>query len=402
MSQINRDDFILPSWVNKNEPSTMENLLASTYNSSFISFALGLPALEFFPMTHFQQAIQEILTSGYSILQYTPPLDELKTRIVELMTKRGVSCTPNQILLTSGAQQGISLLTRLLLEQHSIVITEELAYPGLLQALMPFSPEILTVPTNPKTGLCVEAVEAILKKGIRPAFLYLVTDGGNPHAVSLSLEKRLALAAIANQYGMPIIEDDPYGFLSYQTPINPLKTYANDWVFYVGSFSKIAAPALRVGWIVASECLIPKLASLKECSDINMSTLMQHTVNILLRDKIIDNHITVLCQHYLQRRNQMVSSLTSHFPHEVTFHVPESGVFLWVDFEKSINTSLLLQEAIKHHVVFIPSESFASTKQIQIYNGMRLNFSYANETTIEEGIKRLALSFKKQILSKIY
>ncbi|MDP3561617.1 MAG: PLP-dependent aminotransferase family protein [Legionellaceae bacterium] len=395
MSQINLDDFALPAWVKQNEASAMENQLACTTNTNVISFALGLPALEFFPMDHFQKAILDVLTAGYSIFQYTPPLDELKIRIVELMSKRGVSCTPNQILLTSGAQQGISLLTRLLLNQHSIVITEELAYPGMLQALAPFSPEILTVPTDPKTGLCIEAVEAILKKGIRPAFLYLVTDGGNPHAVSLSLEKRLALAAIANQYEMPIIEDDPYGFLSYQTPINPLKTYGGDWIFYVGSFSKTIAPALRVGWIVAPECLIPKLASLKECSDINMSTLMQHTVNILLRDKIIDNHITTLCQHYLQRRNQMVSSLTSHFPHEVTFHIPECGVFLWVDFEKSMNTSLLLQEAIKHHVAFIPSESFAATKQIQIYNGMRLNFSHANETNIEEGIKRLALSFKK-------
>ena len=395
MSQINFDDFILPSWVKKNEPSAMEKLLECTSNANFISFALGLPALEYFPMAQFQQAMQDVLNSDYSIFQYIPPLNELKIRIVELMSNRGVSCTPDQILLTSGAQQGISLLTRLFLDHHSTVITEELAYPGLLQALMPFSPEILTVPTNPKTGLCVEAVESILKKNIRPAFLYLVTDGGNPHAVSLSLEKRLALAAIANQYGMPIIEDDPYGFLSYQTPINPVKTYGGDWVFYVGSFSKIIAPSLRVGWVVTPKSLIPKLGSLKESSDINMSTLMQHTVNVLLSDKTIDNHIKTLCQHYLQRRNQLVSSLSSHFQHEVTFHIPESGVFLWVDFEKNINTSLLLQEAIKHHVAFIPSESFAATKQIQIYNGIRLNFSYANEINIEEGIRRLALSFKK-------
>ena len=368
----------------------MENLLASTTNANFISFALGLPALEFFPIAQFQQAMQEVLASGYSSFQYMPPLDELKTRIVELMSKRAVTCTPDQILLTSGAQQGISLLTRLLLEQNSIVITEELAYPGLLQALMPFSPKILTVPTDPKTGLSVEAVESILKKGIRPAFLYLVADGGNPHAVNLSIEKRVALAALANQYEMPIIEDDPYGFLTYQTPLNPLKYYGGDWVFYVGSFSKIVAPALRVGWIVAPKCLIPKLASLKECSDINTSTLMQLAINILLKKRIIDDHITTLCQHYLKRRNQMVSSLTACFAQEISFHIPESGVFLWVDFKKKINTSLLLQEAIKHHVAFIPSESFAATKKIQIYNGIRLNFSHTNVEKIEEGIKRLA------------
>jgi len=376
----------------------MEHMLSNTSNAGFISFALGLPTLELFPVTHFQNALEEVVTSGHAILQYKPPLEELKSHIVQLMSMRGVSCHENQILLTAGAQQGISLITRLLLDKNSTVIAEELAYPGMLQAIKTFSPEILTVKTDLKTGIDVTSVETLLKTGKRPAFLYLVTDGGNPHAASLSYEKRIHLAELAHQYGMSIIEDDPYGFINYQGAMPPLKKYGGDWVFYLGSFSKLFAPSLRVGWIVAPECMMPALSSLKECSDINTTTFTQHIINNLLRKNIFSEHVMQLNQHYSKKKNLLSNALTRHFSSEIHFNEPSSGIFMWVNFPEKINTSLLLQEAKKQQVVFIPGEFFASTKKVTTYNGMRLNFSHPDEYEIDEGIRRLALSYSKYSL----
>lgn len=394
MQQPQFNDFLLPDWVKNNSASAMEQMLSNTSDSRLISFALGLPALELFPLAHFQNAIQEATASGAAIFQYKPPLEELKSHIVKIMLMRGVSCNENQILLTAGAQQGISLITRLLLDKNSTIITEELAYPGMLQAIKTFSPEILTVKTDLKTGIDVAAVETLLKKGKRPAFLYLVTDGGNPHAASLSYEKRIHLAELCYHYGMSIIEDDPYGFINYQDSLPPLKKYGGDWVFYLGSFSKIFAPSLRVGWIVAPECMIPALSSLKECSDINTTTFTQHIINKLLKKDIFIQHVTLLNQHYSKKKHLLIKALTRHFSSEIYFNVPSSGIFMWINFPEKINTSILLQEAKKQQVVFIPSEFFAATKKVTSYNGMRLNFSHPDEYEIDEGIRRLALSFQ--------
>ncbi|MDF1827140.1 MAG: PLP-dependent aminotransferase family protein [Legionellaceae bacterium] len=390
MSLPQSNQCVLPKWVQNTKPSAMENSLQYATDPTFISFALGLPAPELFPTQYIQEATHKILQAHPQLFQYAPPSEELKLEIVKLMSLRGVTCTPNQILLTTGAQQGISLLTRLLLSHGSTIIIEELAYPGMLQALAPFSPQILTVPTHPKTGICVESVEKILKHHVKPAFLYLVTDGGNPHGVSVSQEKRAHLAKLSEHYNMPIIEDDPYGFLNYETPLSPIKKHAHNTTFYIGSFSKILAPNLRVGWLIAPEYLIPKLASLKECSDINTSTLTQHIVQHILQTHGLNTHLTHLRQTYKKRRDALATALTRYFDN-LTFHIPSSGIFLWASFKHDVHTTLLLEQAIKNHVIFIPSESFWAKKNINIYNGIRFNFSNISTDKINEGIKRLAI-----------
>jgi 2-aminoadipate transaminase len=283
-----------------------------------------------------------------------------------------------------------------LLEQHSTVALEELVYPGLLQALKPFIPNIVTIKTSMKTGIDLHEVETTFKK-MRPAFLYLVADGGNPHGVTLNDEQRKKLAQLAQEYEVPIIEDDPYGFLNYHQPRFPIKRYAEDWVFYIGSFSKLLAPALRVGWIVAPRGVMRHLSSLKECSDINTATFNHHLVNALLNKNLFESHVQTLQNYYAKQRDCLVDVLTQYFSYDIEFSVPECGFFIWVYFLEKINTSRLLQESLKQKVVFVPSEAFAVTPDTTAYHGMRLNFSYPSHYEIAEGVKRLNLSYQALI-----
>ncbi|MCW8449771.1 aminotransferase-like domain-containing protein [Legionella quinlivanii] len=386
----------LADWVKNNPPSVMEELLAGSSKEQWISLALGLPAAALFPTHFIEEAFEDVLALNHSVFQYQPPLEELKSHVKHIMALRGVQCHEDQILLTAGAQQGISLITRLLLEAQSRVALEKLAYPGLLQALKPFTPDILTINTHMKTGIDLDEVETAFKRK-RPAFLYLVADGGNPHSLTLNDEQRKKLAYLAAEYEVPIIEDDPYGFLNYQQPRSPIKKYADDWVFYIGSFSKLLAPALRVGWIVAPQCTMRHLSSLKECSDINTASFNHHLVNALLNKNIFESQIQTLRNYYAKQRDCLVNSLTQYLASDITFSIPECGFFIWAYFLEKINTSRLLQESLKQNVVFVPSEAFAVTPDSTIYNGMRLNFSYPSEYEIEEGIKRLSLSLQALI-----
>src|SRR5436853_1570601 len=230
------------SWAQALKQSSIQRLLDLTARPKIIPLGLGLPAAELFPVKAFARAATYLLEHDRSALQYQPAFQPLKAQIVRLMAQRGVVCREEQIFLTAGAQQAMSLLTRLLLNPHGQVLVEETIYSGFLQAITPFQPNIITVATDNDTGMDVEAVEAILRRE-RPALIYAISDGHNPVAVCLSQEKRIRLVELARHFGVPILEDDAYGLLSYSSnPIPPMRALDADWVFYLGSFSKILAP----------------------------------------------------------------------------------------------------------------------------------------------------------------
>lgn len=386
----------LPDWVQQIKASAMEKSLSNTPKKDFISFALGLPAIELFPRELCQRVANDVIANEQLAFQYTPPTQELKSHIVKLMRLRGVLCKEEQVLLTSGAQQGINLLMRLLLEPGGNIILEELAYPGALQAMRPFSPIILTVKTHSKTGIDVNVVEDILKNNKQVRFIYVVTEGGNPHAVSIEKSKRVYLAQLAQIYGVPIIEDDPYGFVTYEDPVPPIKCYGGDWVFYVGSFSKILAPSFRVGWIVVPEHLISKLSSLKESTDINTMTFTQHVVKRLLDLDFLPEHLAKIKETYVRKRDSMITALNAVLPDGAEYNIPSGGIFIWANLPKQVNTSFMLDVALeKANVAFIPSESFCATNKISIKNGLRLNFSHPSEQLITLGIERLREVFNQ-------
>ena len=373
----------------------MQEMLVATSRAGIISFALGLPAVELFPTTALAAAAERVLSTNPVALQYHPPLQSLKQHVRELMKQRGVNCREEQIFLTAGAQQGMSLLSRLLLEPGGCVVTEELIYPGFQQVLQPFEPEILTVSTDAETGMDVEAVERYLRGGKRPAFIYTITDGHNPLSVRLDSSKRARLVELAERYRVPIMEDDAYGFLCYGNPLPPLRALSERWVFYAGSFSKILAPALRAGWLVVPEELILPLSVIKESMDIDAAPFSQHLVNAYLDTAQLPAQIETLRTQYGLRRDVMLRALAEDFPDEARWTRPDCGFFVWVELPAAVDVDELFRKALDdEHVAFIPGYAFSVNNKRPTSPGIRLNFSHPTAARIQEGIPRLARALK--------
>jgi 2-aminoadipate transaminase len=382
---------LLARWARKMKRSPLQEALFAAAQPGIISFAMGLPAPELFPVEELMNASRYVLANDSRAMQYGPPFQPLKKQIVQLMAKRRVFCSERQIFLTTGAQQGINLLVRLLLEPGGLILTEDLVYTGFQQVIEPYEPALRSAPTDPEKGIDVATVAALLAEGARPAFIYAMSGGHNPLAVSLAEGKRLQLVELSRQYRIPIIEDDPYGFLYYEDQaLPPLRAYDEQWVFYVGSFSKILTPSLRVGWLVVPEELIPKLSAVKEASDIDTNTFTQRLISRFLEQEEIETHLSMLRHEYCVRRDAMAQALREHFPKTAKWLIPDQGVFFWVELPHRIDTLALLSAALeKERVAFIPGQAFSVNVSNAAANCMRLNFSHSNSDLIREGIARL-------------
>ena len=390
--EISREpgQICLARWTRAIKRSALQDLLTIASQPGVLSLALGLPAPELFPTDDYLRAAARTIAEPRS-LQYGPPDRRMKQHVVELMAQRGVECNEDEIFLTAGAQQGANLLARLLLEHGGQVLIEENVYPGIQQIIEPFEPEILTVPTDIETGMDVDAVEWHLERGKKPAFIYAISAGHNPLAVTMSAEKRERLALLARIHGVPIIEDDPYGFLYYETTPPPICAYDKDWTFYLGSFSKILAPALRAGWIVMPAHLTYKLSTIKEASDIDTGTFAQRSLFTYLDEGHLPAHMDRLRREYKLRRDTMLSALTEHFPASAQWRVPQSGLFVWVELNEAVDTGELLSRAVAaERVAFLPGHAFGVGGHRRAAHCLRLNFSNSTPERINDGIARLA------------
>jgi 2-aminoadipate transaminase len=383
-------ELSLARWTSGMSRSVLRQMLAVVARPGILSFAGGLPAPEMFPAADYGRALNQVLMADSGALQYGPPFTPLQHHIVGLMARRGVDCTEEQIFITTGAQQALDVVTRLLLDPGGEVILEEIVYTGVQQAVSPYQPRILSVDTNLYTGLNVDAVADYLAQGHRPAFLYAIPEAHNPLGVSMSLAKRRQLVELAAAYGLPIIEDDPYGFLRYEGEmLPPLRALNADWVFYLGSFSKILAPALRLGWLVAPVDLVPKLTVIKEMEDLESSQLTQRAVAAYLDAGHLPGHLARLCAEYGRRRDAMLAALERYFPAQAQWTRPSNGMFIWVELPEHIDTADLLETAVaQEQVAFIPGHAFALPGYGR-RNCLRLNFSNCTPERIEDGIERL-------------
>jgi 2-aminoadipate transaminase len=383
----------LAGWTQTMKRSILRQMLAVASRPGILSFAGGLPATEMFPAADYAGAVSRVLAADPGALQYGPPFAPLKRHIVDLMAMRGVVCGEEQIFITTGAQQALNVLSRLLLDPGGQVIVEEMVYTGIRQVLEPYQPQILTIPTDLEFGLDVSAAETILLSGAKPAFLYAIPEAHNPLGVSIHPQRQEKLIALARYYRMPIVEDDPYGLLSYDsTAVPPLRALDEEWVFYVGSFSKILAPALRLGWIVVPQNLIPRLTVVKEASDLETSRFIQRTVSEYLDRGHLPEHLNRLRRVYKIRRDAMLGAIGRHFPAGTRMSRPSGGMFIWVELAPHIDTAEILPVAINESkVAYIPGIAFAANPQssIQANNCLRLNFSNCSPELIEDGISRL-------------
>ena len=333
--------------------------------------------------------------NSQSTLQYAPPLQTLKAQIVNLMKERNVLCSHEQIFLTSGAQQAMKLICQLLVDKGDSIIIEEATYPGFIQIAKSVQANLVTIPIDYENGIIIEKLENILAKSKNTKLIYTIPEGHNPLGISLSKENRLKLINIALSYKIPIVEDDAYGFINYGEVAPPLRSYCSNLVFYIGSFSKILSPATRVGWIIVPEPFIGKLEILKECMDINTSTLAQHIISTYLNKGYLSDHIYLIRNYYKEKRDKMIEALNCYIP-EMQFNIPDSGFFICGRLPNHIDTNKLFEQAIERQKVsFLPGIAFGVSNKSNLSNCMRLSFAFCPTNSIEIGIKRLRDAIKE-------
>ncbi len=379
----------LAPWARDVRPSTIQAMLGLMARPGVTSFALGLPAPDLFPMDDYLAAAERVLRGDAGALQYKPPFAPLKEQIAELMKTRGVECSPDEVFLTTGAQQALALLVRIFLQPGGTIVCDGLVYMGFQQVVESYRPRVLSVASDLETGMDVDRVEAYLAAGERPAFIYCITDGHNPLGVSVSLEKRIRLAELARRHRIPLIEDDAYGLLHYGDALPPLRALEDRWVFYVGSFSKVMAPGFRAGWVIVPRELGQVMGCAKDGADLDTSTFSQRLVSEYLHVGGFGAHLDRVRDAYRARRDTMLAGIRRHFPAGTRTSVPRHGALIWADLPDGYDTEALLRVSLESELVaYVPGNAFSFDGR-QGTRGMRLNFSFPTPQQIEDGIARL-------------
>jgi 2-aminoadipate transaminase len=381
--------------------SVMRDLLALTTRPGILSFAGGLPADECLPRDQIQACINAVLTrDGAKALQYGPPFAPLKEQIALYMKTRGVVCTTDDIFITSGNQQGLEIIMRVLLDSGDAALVEQFTFTGIVQATRGRGADLIPLPVDLQTGVDVAAFESALTHHPRAAAL--IPDFHNPLGVSLSKAKRIRLAHLAAEHDLPLIEDDPYSALRFEgEALPPIKAYDEAGaVIYLGSFSKMLAPATRLGWMVAPRVLLPKLTVVRESLDLESSQLIQRAVAEFLARGLLAPHLAHLNAVNHTRRDAMLAALQRELGDLVHWTVPQGGLFIWLTLPAGIDTGVLFNAALEQDVAFVPGHAFAVDCN-EPHNSLRLNFSNATPEKIDEGIRRLASVIKNQPIVKM-
>ncbi len=389
--------------------STIRELLKISEQPGMISFAGGLPAGEVFPVQRFQEACQKVLaTHAGPALQYgaTEGYEPLRDMIARHMARYAILAKVENVLITSGSQQALDLIGKLLINSGDRVLVEAPTYLGALQAFNGYGAQYLSVPID-DDGLRTELLEPSLRLG--PKFMYILPNFQNPAGVTMSQGRRHQLILLADKYGIPIVEDDPYGQLRYEGEhIAPLVVldrenlrrdngFSIGNVIYLSTFSKTLAPGLRLGWIVAPPTIISKLVQLKQGADLHTSTFIQCVAFEVARGGFLDQHVKLIRGVYRQRRDVMLQALKEFFPPEVTWTHPQGGLFLWVTLPEGMDPQSLFRSALAENVAFVPGDSFYAGNDPESSRHLRLNFSHPTPEQIREGIRRLSVAVKRQL-----
>ena len=388
--------------------SAIRELLKLTQRPEVISFAGGLPAAELFPIERFQEACRRVLAEhGAAALQYgaTEGYAPLRQWIADRMARYGIVAAVDNVLITSGSQQALDLIGKLLINPGDRLLVEAPSYLGALQAFNTYGAEYVSVPTD-HDGLQTGLLEDALRSG--PKFMYILPNFQNPSGVTLSRERRVELVGLADKYGIPLIEDDPYGQLRFEGEHLPSLLvldrdnqrrddgYRLGNVIYLSTFSKTLAPGLRLGWIVAPPEVIAKLVQLKQGSDLHTSSFAQAVAYEVVQEGFLDQHVRTIRQVYRERRDVMLAALEEFFPANVTWTRPSGGLFLWVTLPEGMDALRLLEAALKENVAFVPGGSFFAEPEKGLRH-LRLNFSYSPPEQIREGIRRLGVALRRQM-----
>ncbi len=379
------------------QSSIVRELLKLTEKPNLISFAGGLPAPEVFPLDEFREAAARVLTeSGPQSLQYstTEGCPRLREMIARHTARYGIVVQPENILITSGSQQALDLLGKVFLNSGDRIAVERPTYLGALQAWNAYQAQFLGIAMDDE-GMRTDELESVLRSG--PKFLYALPNFQNPTGVTLSLKRRETLIEMADHFGVPIIEDDPYGQLRYEGEHLPSlvvmdscarnrKPFSGN-VIYLSTFSKTLAPGLRLGWVVAPAEVIQKLVQAKQGTDLHTGTFVQMVTYELAHGGFLNKHVQHIRSVYGARRDAILASLQKHMPAGVRWTKPQGGLFIWAVLPEHLNATDILMEAVDERVAFVPGSAFYDDGSGK--NTMRLNFSNASPDKIDEGMARL-------------
>ena len=383
----------LAARAEKMNPSVIREILQVTEKPGIISLAGGLPSPKTFPVREFAEACAQVLHhNGEAALQYAAsegyaPLRES----VAAMLPWPVD--PAQVLITTGSQQGLDLLAKILIDEGSKVLVETPTYLGALQAFTPMQPAVSSVASD-EQGVLVDDLVA-QAEGAR--FVYLLPNFQNPTGRTMSEARRAAVSAAAQRAALPIIEDNPYGELWFdEAPPLPLTARNPEGCIYLGSFSKVLAPGLRLGFLVAPKAIYPKLLQAKQAVDLHTPIFTQRMVSAVMKDNFLERHVPTIRALYKRQRDAMIAALTREMAGlDVKFNVPKGGMFLWARMPEGIDTVALLPKAVERNVAFVPGAPFYAGQGDP--RTLRLSFVTASVEEIDIAIAALALTLREEL-----
>ena len=373
----------------KMNPSVIREILKVTEKPGIISFAGGLPSAKTFPVAEFSAACQTVLTTDpQGALQYASSegFAPLRQMVADRLPW---DVDPAQVLITTGSQQGLDLVAKILIDADSRVLVETPTYLGALQAFTPMEPEVLSVASDDEGVDIADLASKVGSGASKARFLYVLPNFQNPTGRTMSEARRAALVAKAAELGLPLIEDNPYGDLWFDTaPAAPLTARNPEGCIYMGSFSKVLAPGLRMGFVVAPKVMYPKLLQAKQAADLHSPGFNQRMITEVMKDGFLDRHIPTIRALYKGQRDAMLAALAKDMPSDVTWNKPDGGMFLWARLPEGMNAQDLLPKAVDKGVAFVPGAAF--------YNDhgdprtMRLSFVTPDGDEIRKGVAALA------------
>ncbi|MCH6264765.1 PLP-dependent aminotransferase family protein [Neobacillus citreus] len=384
------------------ESSAVRDILKVTQQAHVISFAGGLPAEDIFPVEAVRTAYDKVFSSGNNALQYglTEGFIPLREMIQTKMERKGITSSPENILVTTGSQQVIDLFSRIMLSEGDVVLTEDPTYLSALQVFHSYGAEVIAVHSD-QEGMDPEDLRVKLEQ-YQPKFVYVIPTFSNPDGKVWSAERRQHLLDLCYQYNILILEDDPYGDIQfhddeYYQPLASLDEQRTH-VVYTSTFSKSVVPALRTGWVTGPIEIIQMMAKAKQMNDLHSSSLDQQALYYLLRDFDLDSHIQTIRREYYLRMTIMRDYLAKLGTDLFKCAEPKGGMFMWVEANEEINTTALLHQAVEKGVAFVPGAPFYVGQPK--YNTFRLNFSHSSPERIQEGMDRLVSVLLKPAHSK--
>jgi 2-aminoadipate transaminase len=370
-------------------PSAVREILKVAERPDILSFAGGLPAPELFPVEAIAQAHADVLReAGGAALQYstTEGFGPLRTWIAEHLRTRGIPARPEELLITSGSQQGIDLVARVFLDPGDVVLVENPTYLAAIQAFAAYQVRLVSVPSD-DDGMRVDEVADLIATH-RPKLLYVVSSFQNPQGTTMPQARRAALAEICARHRVAILEDDPYGELSFTgPPPRPIAAAGHGNVLYLGTFSKTLAPGLRIGWLWGDAGIVRKATIAKQAADLHTATLAQRATATLLSRFDYTGHVTKIREVYRERCQTMLTALAENMPEGCRWVAPTGGMFVWLRMPAELDAEALLPAAIARKVAFVPGAAFFVQDVRRNY--VRLNFSNQPPLSIVEGMRRL-------------